>query len=149
MDIKKIASAIALIVLASLSGTAVYADNKSIIKHRQAVMAAIGGHTNALFLIAKGLDQFAGDRVMHAENLAALAKVSADTFPEGSSGGKTRSKPNIWTDKDEFKRMMDDFIVKADALSVAAKGQDSKAYGVALKALGGSCKSCHDDFKKD
>jgi len=143
--IKSIIS-IVICTLAVAHAAPVFASNKDVIKHRQGVMKAIGGHFGALFATRKGMEQYQGDRVMHADMIAMLAKISITTFPEGSGDGKTAAKPEVWSNADAFKKEMDKFLDKTDTLAKAAKADDAKAYNKALLGLGGSCKSCHDDY---
>lgn len=124
------------------------ADNKAVIKHRHGVMEAIGGHFSAALATMGGPEQFQGNHVFHAESLARLAKISVDIFPAGSDKGKTKAKSAIWEQPEEFAAAMDKFLLKADEFASASASGDLKAYGAAAKALGGSCKGCHDDFKK-
>ena len=120
-----------------------------VVKHRQAVMMAIGGHTGAAFG-AMSLPEFADQQLYHLEQISKLAKVSAKTFTPGSNTGKTKSKGEVWSNPDEFKKAMDDFILKADlAVVEAKKGTTEKDYLAAVKALTETCKSCHKKFKED
>ncbi|ARN75913.1 c-type cytochrome [Oceanicoccus sagamiensis] len=145
MKIKTLTSVLLCAALASTAATA--ANNKSVIKHRQAVMAAIGGHFGAAFSTMRGMEQFDENQIFHADAVARLAKISAKTYPAGSGEGKTKAKAEIWDKPEDFQKAMDEFVVKADEFAAAAKTKDLKVYGAAAKALGGSCKGCHDDFK--
>ncbi|WP_159931186.1 cytochrome c [Oceanicoccus sp. KOV_DT_Chl] len=128
------------------AGTAYGDSSKTIIKHRQGVMEAIGGHFGAAFSTMKGMDQFSGNQQFHAESIARLAKISVETFPAGSGKGKTKALPAIWEQPEVFKAAMDEFLLNADAFAVAST-KDMATYGAAAQALGKSCKNCHDDFK--
>jgi cytochrome c556 len=124
-------------------------NSEQIIKHRQSVMMAIGGHMGATFG-AMSLPEFADDQLYHIDQLNKLAKISAKTFPAGSGEGKTKSSADIWTKPDEFKIAMDDFLTKSQAaVDAAKKDTKSKEYLAAVKALTESCKSCHKKFKED
>jgi len=79
-------------------------------------------------------------------NLAAWAEVMLDFFPEGSAAG-TMAKPDIRTHFDGFKDAAEAFHNAAqDLITVAAK-QDAASTAEALKAVGASCKACHQKFK--
>jgi cytochrome c556 len=120
-----------------------------VVKHRQAVMMAIGGHTSATFG-AMSLPEFADQQLYHLEQINKLAKMSAQTFTAGSNTGKTKSKGEVWSKPDEFKQAMDDFLLKSDtAVAEAKKGTKEKEYLAAVKALTESCKACHKKFKED
>ena len=145
---KKTITASLLLSTLALSGTLHAADNEAVIKHRVGVMEAIGGHFGAAFSSMRGMPQFNSNQVFHAESVARLATIAKDIFPEGSDKGKTKAKAAIWEQPEDFNKLMDDFILKAEAFATAAKANDLKAYGAAAKDLGGACKACHDDFKK-
>ena len=81
-----------------------------------------------------------------AMKLAAWAEVMPDYFPAGSGAG-TSAKPEIWADFVGFKDAAEAFHDAAqDLITVAAK-QDAASTAEALKAVGASCKACHQKFK--
>ena len=140
-----------MIVMGSLAaGAGVQAaDSKALIKHRQGVMNAISGHLTSIFSTLRGPESFAPNRQFHADSIANLAKISVHTFPEGTDSGKTSASSDIWSKPEAFKQAMDKFVTKADDLAATAGNGDVKALASAAKALGGTCKGCHDDFKED
>lgn len=145
MKIKTLtAGVLCALVIASATNAA---DTKSIIKHRQGIMEAIGGHFTAAYSSMGSLPEFNENQVYHAESVAHLSKIAVDGFPAGSGDGKTKANAAVWDNADDFKDEMDDFLVKADEFAAASKSGDMAIYGAATKALGGTCKSCHDDFK--
>lgn len=71
-------------------------------------------------------------------------------FPAGSgpeTGLKTRAKPEIWTNKDEFKKDIDAMVAEVDKLSTVVDGGDSNAIKAQLKATGKACGDCHKTFR--
>lgn len=134
---------------ATVSTTTQAADVKAQIKHREATMEAIAGHFTAIMSTMKDPGEFAQDYQFHAESIARLSRIAAKTFPEGSDKGKTHAKSEIWDNPEKFKEAMETFQTRADAFADASKGDDPKAFAMAAKNLGGSCKGCHDDFKDD
>ncbi len=121
------------------------------IAYRQAVMKAVGGHMTAM---SKMLKDGVGDMkniTVHADGMAALAKVAAGVFPAGSGpeAGKTEATAKVWSDKDGFAKVSAAFIEEANALAAAAKTGDKGAIGKALGALGkNGCKACHDGYRE-
>lgn len=65
-------------------------------------------------------------------------------FPEGSGGGETRAKAEIWSDRAGFDKAMKDAQAAATAMAAVTAEAD---YIAAMKALGGSCKGCHDKYR--
>jgi len=69
-------------------------------------------------------------------------------FTDGSDKGTTRAKPEIWQNKPDFQKKMDDLKTAVNALQVVAKqGTDRKAIAEQVGAVGKACKACHDDYK--
>jgi cytochrome c556 len=71
-------------------------------------------------------------------------KEAHGLFPEGSGGGESRAKPEIWTDRAGFDQAMKDAQAAATAMAAVTAEAD---YVPAMKALGGSCKACHDKYR--
>ena len=85
-----------------------------------------------------------------AEAIKAEAVQIVDWFPPGSStdsGLDTEALPAIWADSDQFKRLANDLVVAADALSTSAA--TSSATKDELMAVKDACSACHRAFKAD
>ncbi|NHN36139.1 cytochrome c [Pseudomaricurvus alcaniphilus] len=144
---KKIAGA--AILLGAASSLAVQAvETKDIIKHRHGVMEAIGGHFSSIFATLGGPQEMHSNFQFHADSIARLAKISVGVFPAGSGEGKTDAKAAIWEKPEDFQEAMDLFLERSETLAAVAKTGDPQQIAGAAKKLGGSCKGCHDDFKK-
>ncbi len=86
-------------------------------------------------------------------------KAMADTFlsesqepfkhftqdPDGQTGD---ALPNIWSDATAYKAEEDKFHAAVANLHTVAQGTDLEAIKVAYGAVGASCKSCHDTYRK-
>lgn len=73
-------------------------------------------------------------------------------FPAGSGpadGIKTDALQAIWEKPAEFKAETDKFTAEAAKFDALAKSGDVAAIGEGMKALGGTCKSCHDKFREE
>ena len=86
---------------------------------------------------------------MHARGLASLANVAPNVFAEGSATEKSKALPAIWENRAEFDAAMDKFVDAANNFATVAESGDMSKVGDAMKALGGSCKGCHDNFKTE
>ena len=83
-----------------------------------------------------------------ADDLAAVSKVSVERgFAPGSEKGKTRAKPEIWENTDDFAQKLANFRSEAAALAAAANAGDKSATIEQFKLTGGTCKACHDNYK--
>lgn len=80
----------------------------------------------------------------NAGTIAEKLKEAHGLFPEGSGGGDSRAKPEIWSDRAGFDQAMKDAITAATAMAAVT---DEAAYVPAMKTLGGSCKGCHDKYR--
>jgi cytochrome c556 len=87
-----------------------------------------------------------------AATLNTLAPKVATWFPAGSGpqdGMRTEALADAWTKPLEFKAASDKFVTEAAAFNALAQAGDVAAIGAGMKALGGSCKGCHDKFRAD
>ena len=85
--------------------------------------------------------------ITQATTIADWARVMPDYFPENSDSGNTKARADIWMDFNGFKSRASGNEQAALTLISTAKTGDVSATFSALKALGGTCKSCHDNFK--
>jgi cytochrome c556 len=83
-----------------------------------------------------------------AKDLASVSKVSVERgFAPGSEKGKTRAKPAIWENTDDFAQKLANFRSEAAALAEVASAGDKAATVEQFKQTGGTCKACHDNYK--
>ena len=139
-----IGSAVALTAGMAFS---VSADESASIKYRQMVMAAVGGHMGGSVAIIKGKVPYKDDLVAHATGLNDMANVAANAFKQKTQGGKTRAKPDIWEETDDFSQKIADFKKATADFLAAAKSGGPAAAGAKLGAVGDSCKGCHKKFR--
>ena len=112
--------------------------------YRDHTMEAIGGHMQALSDILRGKVPHEGHLAVHADALASLAEITPTLFPAGSVGGD--ALPAIWENPDDFAKRLDDFREAGASLRAAVEtGGDVMT---ATRALGQSCKGCHDSYRE-
>jgi cytochrome c556 len=80
----------------------------------------------------------------NATTILEKLKEAHGLFPEGSGGGETRAKAEIWSDRAGFDKAMKDAQAAATAMAAVTAEAD---YVAAMKTLGGSCKACHDKYR--
>jgi len=69
-------------------------------------------------------------------------------FPKGSTDPNSRALPVIWEKWDQFEQLAKQLQHDAESLSNAAgSGQNEQLQGKVQKMMG-TCKSCHDQFRK-
>ncbi len=84
-----------------------------------------------------------------ADYMAAWAGDIPAAFPRGSKSEGARA--DIWDDFSDFTDKANANRKAAQKLAAAARSGDSDATMAAARALGGTCKSCHEKYriKKD
>jgi cytochrome c556 len=132
----------------ALPATAQFAKPEDAIKYRK----------NALFVMQQNFGRVAG---MAAGKIPFDAKVAADSaatadvvaklpwvaFGPGTDKGDTKALPEIWTQKAKFDDYASKMQTEMSKLAVAAKSGNLDSIKAAVNATGGTCKSCHDDFR--
>jgi cytochrome c556 len=79
----------------------------------------------------------------------AAAEIGA-WFPAGTgpeAGVKTAAKAEIWSDSQGFASAQDNFVTEARRYAQLAEAGDIAALSEATKALGQTCKGCHDKYR--
>ena len=140
-------SVLSLGVLAASSVQA--AEPENYIKYRQAIMKAMAGHSGSSGQILRGLvDAQPGELAFHADALARLNADLVRLFPEGSDFGETEALPKIWEDPAGFAQKAKDAADATANFAKAAQRGDAAAMATAYKAVGESCKGCHQNYRE-
>ena len=137
-------------VAASGSAMAQFAKPEDAIKYRKASFTVMAAHFGRVAGMASGKVPF--DAKAAADNVAIveeMAKLPWAAFGEGTDKGDTRAKAEIWSDAAKFKAAADKRQSEVVKLSQAAKTGNLEAIKAAVGGVGGSCKSCHDNFRKE
>jgi cytochrome c556 len=116
-------------------------------EYREKVMEAVGGHMQAIVKIAKGEVAYNDHLGVLASNMAGLANIAQDIFPEDSAGGDALEV--IWEEPEAFAERLQAFKDAAGNFDTVVASGDMSGFGEALQGLGQACKSCHDEFKAD
>ena len=116
--------------------------------YRVAVMTTLKGHIGAASMHVRGLVEGPEFLVKHAQGLANGASELDRLFPAGSNVEGSNSLPLIWEEPDEFATAIANLVSATDKLVQAAEGGDPAEIGAAFREVGGSCKGCHDTFRK-
>ena len=123
----------------------VVAATADVIDERQDAMKANSDAMKALSAIAKGEAPFDPAVVQDSgQSIAEGLDTARHLFPEGSGEGDTRAKPEIWQDKADFERRLDETIAAARNLATVTEEAN---FMPALANLGNGCKGCHDQYQ--
>ena len=148
MSIKKI-SALAIAGLMTIGVVAAFAQDAFVapatpeeaVAARKALMREDGG-------ILRGAAGLIG-----AEAVAAMQTLLTNyshipaLFPEGSIVGDSKALPAIWENWEAFTAIAKTGEDAAAAGLAAAEAGDAAAYAAALQTLGGTCGTCHQQFR--
>lgn len=131
--------------------SAQFAKPEDAIKYRQSALFVMQQNFSRVAAMATGKAPF--DPKVAAESAAVaefMSKLPWVGFGDGTEKGlENRAKPEIWTDKAKFNGYADKMQVEMTKLSAAAKTGSLDNIKATLSGVGGTCKSCHDAFRKD
>jgi cytochrome c556 len=142
------ASTLCVCTLLCIANPGLADEPEDVIKYRQSMMAAIGGHMGASTQIVRGKVQPEGHLAMHAKALAELSGDLGVLFPEGSDFGETKAKAEIWSKPQDFARVVADAKTATAEFATAAAGGDAAQIAAAHRKVGEACKACHQDFRQ-
>lgn len=120
------------------------------IKTRKAIYTLIGVNFGPLGAALQGKTPFDGaEALKRAERVSFLASLTPEAYPEFSKTGDTKAKPEIWSNRPEFDKHLQDLIEHSNALVATLRKDrnDAAAFKSAATVVAGDCKSCHDDFR--
>jgi cytochrome c556 len=148
-----------LIGLATAAATAQAANVDGIIKYRQNVMKALGGHVGATGRILRGQAPFPDQLKLHAAAAADIAATIHTLFPantippEAEFAGatvETEATEAIAAKPAKFKKAAENAKqATATFLKAVNDGADNATLSKVFKGVGKACKGCHTDFRKD
>ena len=147
MKLKQSFIAAAVLGLAAFSAQAQFAKPEDAIKYRQSAFTVQARAFGAINAMNKGDVPFNAAAVQaNARIISTLATLPFTAFGAGTESPKT--KPEIWSDAAGFKASSDKYVAAANALETAAKSGDAGQVKTAWGALAGTCKQCHDAYRK-
>ena len=144
-----IAAAATLLAFAA-PASAQFAKPEDAIKYRKSALTVMAAHFGRVGAMANGRVPF--DAAAIASNAAvaeSMSKLPWHAFPDGSGAGETKAKPEIWSDNAKFKAAAEKMQAEMSKLAAVAKGGNQDAIKAAFGPVGGTCKACHDAFRKE
>jgi cytochrome c556 len=137
-------------VKAEDKGAPATADKPAVVvKYRENVMKAMGGHMGDLSAIVKGDVSYKDHVAMHAEGIAALARLIPSIFPQGTGPDKvkTETKAEVWRDWSRFTASAKALEDESNKLASLAKAGNMDAVKAQFQNVGKTCGGCHDSFR--
>ncbi|WP_424942469.1 c-type cytochrome [Aliiroseovarius crassostreae] len=116
------------------------------VKARMMTMETIGGGMKVLAGMAKGEMEFDS-----AKAEAAMATIASEgmkvpaLFEANETDPKSEALPAIWENWDDFVKKSEDMVMAAKANATLP---DQGTLGASLGKVGGTCKACHDEYRK-
>lgn len=154
----KLVSVVAACCALSLAVGAQAAENKAedLIKARQAAYAYMAWNMGRIKANTESPAQYNQEEVVKAANaIQAVANSGLGAlYAKGTEKGKgfhpTRVRPEAFMAEHGPKlgKIAGDFNREANAMAAVAAGGDKDAVKAQFEKLGGTCKACHDDFRK-
>jgi cytochrome c556 len=121
----------------------------AVMKARHDGMESIGDSAKAVHRAQSGPD-FVTIR-SNAAKIAQLSQQASGWFPAGTGPdvAKTRAKPDIWQNSEDFALKLRNFQAAARNFNAAASVNDAAAINAAFGQLNGACKACHDKYRAE
>ena len=147
------ALAIAATTLA-VAGTAAaqsFQKPEDAIRYRQAAFRVLAPHFGVLGAMANGRMPYDAAAAARSADVVAVASTLpwAGFGPGTDKGENTRAKPEIWSESAKFKASADKMNTEMQKLAAAAKTGNLDNLKAAFGPAAGTCKACHDDFRRD
>lgn len=118
------------------------------VKFRKSAYQVMNYSLDTLEAMGQGKQPYAKDEAAKlADILLQVSILPQRFFGEGTGGGETRAKPEIWTHRADFDKKMDAMIREAQKLPAAARSGDIAALKKAVGDVDEACKSCHDEYR--
>lgn len=145
-----LAAATAVLAFAA-PASAQFAKPEDAVKYRQSLMFVMSNHVGRIGAMTSGRVPF--DAKVAADNaqvVAELAKLPWAGYVAGTDKtGNTRAKAEIWGEPAKFTEYGDKLIADAGRMLAAAKSNNLDALKASFSATTGTCKACHDAFRRD
>jgi cytochrome c556 len=119
------------------------------INYRQAVFTVLSGNFMPIGSVLRGGEYNPAAMTRAAERVAFIATLVGDAFPVISKDGKTKAKPEIWTDQEGFAKRVRTLGDATAALAAQVRKDpgDAAAFKAAAGRVGEACKGCHDNYR--
>ncbi|MCL6270356.1 cytochrome c [Sansalvadorimonas sp. 2012CJ34-2] len=142
-------SAFIFTALASATVQAVeFAKDDDAVYLRKAHMALVGTYFGEMGAMVKGKQPFDAKQFQtDVERLATVTRWAYEGFKGKHLTSDSKAKPEIWENKAEFNKLMDDLAKKSETLKIAAASGNLSDIKPAFKDAADSCSACHKKFK--
>ena len=134
----------------TLPASAQFAKPEDAVKYRQSALFVMGQHFGRIGAMANGRVPYdAKSAVDNAEVVAEMAKLPWAGFVANTDKLSQRAKSEIWTEQAKFKEHNEKMVGESGKLLAAAKTNNLDNLKTAFSSMAGTCKACHDAYRKD
>src|SRR5882672_3128395 len=147
---KRSGMAVAVALALGVTAGAVFAQQKPevLVKQRQSVMTLQGKYFGPLAAMAQGKAPYNADIVRrNAAYLDNLTRMPWDGFDPATKDVKSAALPAVWTDNAKFAEAAERLQNESNKLYQVSRSGDEAAIKAQLKAVGGACGGCHENFR--
>lgn len=138
---------VALAAVAVVSIAQAETKPEDAIKYRQFAMSAMAAHIGALSYVQFGRVEHRDHLKTHAQALADLGAQLKVLFPANSAAGETDALARIWAEPEAFARVVQAMEKATADLNAAVLAGDAAGIAQGFRAVGASCKDCHDRYR--
>ncbi|UTP72253.1 cytochrome c [Alteromonas sp. LMIT006] len=142
------------ILLASFSTSAALSDKqaKNAVEFRKSIFQLVKSNVGPFGAMAKG--QMPIDEALIEKNATRLHQLSLmlpDYFVADTRNNdvQTSALDKIWDNQGDFNQKAQNMTTKSKELLDAVQNKKSDEYVGKMRAIFGTCKACHDDYKAD
>ena len=140
----------ASVLALSAPSFAQFAKPEDAVKYRKSALFVMQQNFGRLAAMASGKMPFdakvAADSAVVADFVGRLPWAA---FGDGTDKGDTRAKPEIWKEKAKFNEYAEKMNLEMSKLAAAAKTGNLDSIKTSVASTGGTCKTCHDAYRKD
>ncbi len=120
------------------------------IKYRKSAFTVMAAHFGTLGAMANGRMPYDAQQAARSGDVVAIAATLPWAgFTAGTDKGDTRAKPEIWSEQAKFQEGQQRLVADMGRLAAAAKSGNLDTLKAAFSQNSGSCKACHDAYRKD
>lgn len=132
-----------------LFSTAWAAPAGRIVEIRRATMTVQAGTFAALTAMVTGKQPYDAKRAqILSDRAVVLARITSETFPESSKDApNSNTRPDVWSERKDFDRMMTAYLNATVAVASAAKTGNADGVRQSVIEVGKTCRSCHEKFE--
>jgi cytochrome c556 len=138
-----------LVLLVSVPLALAHEGATGVVKERMDLMDRQKEDMKIIGLMAKGKTPFdAAKAAEAARDIEATSAKIHELFPEGSGGGHSEAKAEVWSKWDEFTSDADALAAQAKALIVALE-TNAPDWKASFQKVTDACKTCHKTFRAE